>query len=419
MRKLGNTKQFNQDEKEIIYKLYQSGESCLKIGLKFGCREKPIARILTREFGVVLCNYNKPGDIINGWEILDVYWFQGLKQKFRIAKIKSTIHKPELIKEVKLTILKSGALHPPCLTRCYDGAHTKTHNESKTKLYGLWCGIINRTTDGTLARKETNYEKYNIKICDEWKKYENFAKWARENGYVDGLSIDRIDPLGNYKPNNCRIINRRLQNRNKITSRHINLTAFGETKSAYEWAEDNRCKITLQGLFYRVDNGWSHELAILTPSERNNKRKSSKILYSTNRRLNRLYQCIKYRCKNPPIGSSYKKYNIQICKEWLDFYKFKEWSLKNGYSNELSIDRIDNTKGYCPENCRWITKSKQVSNRMCSRGYELEAFGETKHTSDWAMDKRCCVKLSTLMSRLKSGWDAESAISTPSRKKCR
>ena len=68
-----------------------------------------------------------------------------------------------------------------------------------------------------------NYKSYGalgIKLCDEWYKSSAvFYKWALENGYKDSLTIDRIDPLGNYEPDNCRFVSmaENIQSRRSIT----------------------------------------------------------------------------------------------------------------------------------------------------------------------------------------------------------
>ena len=52
-----------------------------------------------------------------------------------------------------------------------------------------------------------------------------------------------------------------------------------------------------------------------------------------------------------------------VCDEWLDFTNFYRWAMANGYRRELEIDRIDNTRGYSPDNCRWVTHAEQLRNR--------------------------------------------------------
>jgi hypothetical protein len=52
-----------------------------------------------------------------------------------------------------------------------------------------------------------------------------------------------------------------------------------------------------------------------------------------------------------------------VCDEWLDFSNFARWALEKGYRRELQIDRIDNERGYSPDNCRWVTPSEQARNR--------------------------------------------------------
>ena len=74
---------------------------------------------------------------------------------------------------------------------------------------------------------------------------------------------------------------------------------------------------------------------------------------------------IRQRCLNPkhPNYDRYGGRGINICSEWDEFANFRNWSEENGYSDELEIDRIDNNKGYYPDNCRYITKKNNSLNR--------------------------------------------------------
>lgn len=83
-------------------------------------------------------------------------------------------------------------------------------------------------------------------------------------------------------------------------------------------------------------------------------------------RLYWIWQAMKDRClnKNNKNYSRYGGRGITICDEWKDdFANFYEWALKNGYRDTLTIDRIDNNKGYFPDNCRWLTNKEQSRNR--------------------------------------------------------
>ena len=59
----------------------------------------------------------------------------------------------------------------------------------------------------------------------------------------------------------------------------------------------------------------------------------------------------------------YQDRGITVCDEWLVFENFRDWALSHGYKEGLQIDRIDNDKGYCPENCRWVTPKENMNNR--------------------------------------------------------
>lgn len=121
-------------------------------------------------------------------------------------------------------------------------------------------------------------------------------------------------------------------------------------------------------------------------------------------RLNYLYQNMKLRCKR----ATYKQKGIEVCKEWLeDFHTFKAWALSHGYKNNLTLDRIDNNKGYYPENCRWVTMKVQNNNKNNNRFITYK--GQTKTLAQWS--EELGIKKTTLHNRLNYyGWTIDKAL---------
>ena len=184
-------------------------------------------------------------------------------------------------------------------------------------------------------------------------------------------------------------------------------------------------------------------------------------------RIYRIYQHMLNRCRNPNV-ESYPYYGgkgITVCDEWQHFEPFHEWSMANGYDENRSIDRIDNSKGYFPENCRWSTDKEQARNTtrtvcteavvaqirsMFASGVKnkdiAEIFGisrthvsdivyhktwaerereyaptapmltfngETKTATEWQRDPRTQVAMSTILARKRRGMSDEEALFSP------
>lgn len=133
------------------------------------------------------------------------------------------------------------------------------HGESKTRLYSHWECMISRASNPNNARSHRYLER-GIVVCEEWKEYKNFSKWAKENGYSDDLSLDRIDNDGDYKPSNCRWVDSKTQGNNRSTNN--NITFNGKTQTLTQWAEE--VGINKSTLSKRIHRGWEIERALTT-----------------------------------------------------------------------------------------------------------------------------------------------------------
>lgn len=144
-----------------------------------------------------------------------------------------------------------------CLRRkIYSEKFTK-HGMSSTRIYGIWAGIVNRCTNEN-CDSHGIYIKRGITICEEWRKSpEKFIEWSMENGYSDGLTIDRIDNNKGYSPDNCRWVDTYIQANNKRNNKRIFYN--GETKSLAEWCRE--LDIPYSRTQLRLARGWSVEEA--------------------------------------------------------------------------------------------------------------------------------------------------------------
>lgn len=140
-------------------------------------------------------------------------------------------------------------------------------------------------------------------------------------------------------------------------------------------------------------------------------KKLSTIHGMSRKRIYKLYYSMKARCYKTS-STSYKKYGangITICDEWLGkdgFVNFYNWAITNGYRDDLTIDRIDGTKGYSPDNCRWATYKEQANNTKAT--VFLTYNGETKPASEWA--EITGLSQSSICGRKRNGWSDEECL---------
>jgi hypothetical protein len=208
----------------------------------------------------------KIGDKIERLLIKDIYYKEIYGQRMSMAKC---ICDCGTEKDIRLHAIRNGN-SKSCGCLAVDKARelgytkNKTHGLTNHKLYNTWRGIKDRCT----WKGHVHYHLYGgkgITICDEWSNdFKNFYDWALANGWREGLTVDRKNNNLGYYPENCKISTRKQQCNNRSTNRV--LTAFGETKNAKEWFEDERCILEKFHTFIsRLNYGWLPEEALTKP----------------------------------------------------------------------------------------------------------------------------------------------------------
>lgn len=164
-------------------------------------------------------------------------------------------------------------------------------------------------------------------------------------------------------------------------------------KAVVQWL--CQCDCGNQTIVYSSDLKSGKTLSCGCQRVDNNKSRTT-IRYEENKHLYYVYQAMKDRC-NKPSNKNYISYGgrgIKVCEKWNDshgFADFYEWSIKNGYKEGLTIDRIDNDRDYEPSNCRWVTRLVQANNTR--RNVYAEYKGETKTLSSWGKELGINIKL--------------------------
>lgn len=142
-------------------------------------------------------------------------------------------------------------------------------------------------------------------------------------------------------------------------------------------------QIVVRGKLLRL--GFTKSCGCLRKETTKRTNKEYKVIHKgTGTRLYRIWKGMKNRCLNSSIKDyiHYGGRGIKVCDEWLNnFIIFKDWAMRNGYTDELTIDRIDVNGNYEPSNCRWITDKEQKRNKR--NNHLLTINNETHCIAEW------------------------------------
>lgn len=171
-----------------------------------------------------------------------------------------------------------------------------------------------------------------------------------------------------------------------VLYRTENRIISGSTRVFYHCRCDCGREVDVQGGSLR--NGLSHSCGCL--QRESAKTGNSKRTHGmTGTRIHRIWKGLNCRCnnKNHPKYSRYGERGITVCDEWSGsnkngFINFYKWAMENGYSDLLTIDRMNNDGNYCPENCRWTSVAEQDNNKSTNRYVSVD--GQRKTVSQWS-----------------------------------
>lgn len=126
-------------------------------------------------------------------------------------------------------------------------------------------------------------------------------------------------------------------------------------------------------------------------------------------KLYSVWNGMKQRCYNinDDFYYCYGGKGITVCEEWKnDFQSFYDWAISHGYSEKMSIDRIDSNGNYCPENCRWVDSSVQSRNRTDRKRYNYD--GQELLLSE--ISEKTGIRIGTLWGRVQKGIPLENKV---------
>ncbi|MBT1162098.1 hypothetical protein [Bifidobacterium sp. SO1] len=297
-----------------------------------------------------------------------------------------------------------------------------THGDSgkdsdNRRLYQIW-NKMNVRCSNPKAQYYSSYGGRGISVCDEWKQWEPFRDWALDHGYTDDLTIDRINNEHDYTPENCRWVTPMENSNNKRNNLYIMYQ--GEIKTCAEWSrffslpykklyDDVRSMLDNASMTQEHLNpielppmtGDYGYLTVIEDAGRDEKgnrlvrckcicgtvktyrlstlksgrtlscgcmrrvlmahRKAKHLDSVPESEFHNLYGVWKTMRHRYRVRDNCKTVPFDVCDEWSnDWLSFKEWSVSHGYEVGKKLVRIDNSKGYAPDNCLWVVEGAPI-----------------------------------------------------------
>jgi hypothetical protein len=166
-----------------------------------------------------------------------------------------------------------------------------------------------------------------------------------------------------------------------------------------------RCSCGTEKVFYKGHTVGSNSCGCLNKEQKTTHGKSKTKIYG-------VWKSMRSRCKNPNVKSypDYGGRGVKVCERWESFDNFYE-DMGDPPFIKAEINRINNNGDYEPGNCEWITKIKNLTNTR--QNVVIVAFGKSMTESEWARETG--LDRTVISYRIKHGWPAEKALTTPAR----
>lgn len=167
----------------------------------------------------------------------------------------------------------------------------------------------------------------------------------------------------------------------RLTVREL---SYVDKKRGAVWLCDCECGNTKEVLSVHLVRGDTKSCGCLLKDVSKNLHKTHGL---SNTRIHNIWMHTRRKCTNPN-DKRYKDYGergIKVCDEWMnDFISFYNWSMQNGYQDDLTLDRIDVDGNYEPNNCRWVDNDVQSHNKRLDKLYTYN--GKTLSVRDWCKE---------------------------------